>query len=337
MFDYPFNFEKVFATFLQRHNRFLISCLVEGKEVPAYLPNPGRLWELLIKDTPLILAKNKTELKIPYTVIACYKEGQPVLLHTHLTNKIVETLVDNNEIPFFKNYSVLSKETKYKKSRFDLLLKNEKEELFLEIKTCTLFGKKIAMFPDAVTERGTRHLLELKEISQHGKRACILFVIMNSQIDYFLPAYHIDLNFSKSLVEVRDFVDIKAMSVTWDKSFSYVDNVKLVNIPWNLIEQETNDRGCYLLLSELADNKKITAGNLKNINLLKGYYVYIGSALNSLSKRIARHKRKNKNFHWHIDYLTSISKTIKDIPIVTNEDLECYISEKISEIADKLI
>lgn len=337
MLSYPFNFEKISGNFIKRLNRFLVLCNVQNQETLAYLPNPGRLWELLTKDTSLVLIKNKPENKIPYTVISCYKNNQPILLHTHLTNKIIEHLIETKKIPFLQNYSIFSKEVKYKNSRFDLLLKNGEEEFFLEIKTCTLFGNNIAMFPDAVTERGKRHLIELNELSKDGKKSGILFVVMDSKVKYFLPAYHIDLNFSKTLLTVKDSLLINAISLKWDEKFSFVENINLLNIPWDLIETEISDKGSYLLVLHIEENETITIGELGEILFEKGYYVYVGSALNSLSKRIARHKRKNKNLHWHIDYLTYVSKSIIDIPIITHQNLECFISQKISEISDKYI
>ncbi len=337
MISYPFSFSKIDGIFIERFNRFVISCYVNGTKELAYLPNPGRLWELLLKDTPLILIKNRERLKIPYTVMACYKDNQPVLLHTHLTNKIVEHLINDKKIKSYLEYKIVQREVPYKKSRFDLLLSNGKKELFLEIKTCTLFGNSIAMFPDAITERGSKHLLDLKEITEDGRKAGILFVIMGENVKYFLPAYHIDLNFSKNLLLVKDYLDINAISLSWDKNFSYVKGVNDVNIPWDFIEKELVDKGSYLLILQLEKDNKIQVGGLEEIYFKKGYYVYIGSALNSLSKRILRHKRKNKKLHWHIDYFIDKSKYIKDIPIIANENLECQISQKVFKIADNYV
>lgn len=336
MITYPFHFQKINAYFLKRINRFLVLVEVEGKETYAYLPNPGRLWELLIKGAPLILFENSNK-SIPYVVLGCYKGNQPVLLHTHLTNEIIKSLIEQKKIPFLENYEFQAKEIKYNSSRFDLLLKKGEEELFLEIKTCTLFGKNIAMFPDAVTQRGSKHLLELNKISLSGKKAGIIFVIMSDRIKYFMPAYHIDLNFSKNLLSVKNNILIKALSLKWDKEFSNVEKINFVEIPWNFIETEIIDKGAYLLILEINEDKKILVGELGDILFKKGYYVYVGSALNSLSKRVERHKRRTKSFHWHIDYLTNISKSIKDIPIITQKKIECSISKKLSNLSSYFI
>lgn len=235
MISYPFDFQKIYGKFRKRLNRFIVSAIVDNKEVLAYLPNTGRLLELLVKDTPLILVKNKEKLKTPYTVIACYKEDNPILLHTHLTNEIIANLISEKRISYFVGSHIIQKEVSYGNSRFDFLLRDETKSTYLEVKTCTLFLKDIAMFPDAITERGTRHLLHLKEISTDSpkQKGGILFVIMNPDIKYFMAAYHIDKRFSETLFSVKNFVDIRAISLKWDINFSFVEEVKEVNILWD--------------------------------------------------------------------------------------------------------
>ena len=86
-------------------------------------------------------------------------------------------------------------------------------------------------------------------------------------------------------------------------------------------------KGIYLLLVKLENNKLLSYG-IKNKSILKkGFYVYVGSGLNSLEKRIERHLKKNKKFYWHIDYLLKYSIIVKVYYMESNEQIECKISE----------
>ena len=338
MLKYPFEINKHRGTFIKRKNRFVLSAKINTEIKDCYLPNPGRLWELLIPNkTELILVENSKNQKLPFTVLGCKKNENVILLHTHLTNRVISELIKNKAFPIYKEYKVIKEEIKVGNSRFDLLLSDGQKELYLEIKTCTLFGEKIAMFPDAITERGRRHLYELGELSKKGLKASVLFVIMNPQIKYFLPAYHIDFEFAKVFMEVKDKVEIRAIAVGWDKTLSHLNTLKEVSIPYDFIDSQLKNRGVYLLVIYLPQDKKIKIGNLEEIYFKEGYYVYIGSAKRGLSKRIERHKRKSKKLHWHIDYILQKAKILNDIPIITNFKRECFLVEKILQISDNFI
>src|SRR5512139_1507722 len=165
------------AVFIRRPNRFVVECRLGRKRVEAYLPNPGRLWELLLPGAVLHLRRNGGEVSLPYTAMAVEREGIPVLLHTHLANDIVEELIRRKRIPGFEEREVLRREVRHGASRFDFLLSGSDRPLVLEVKTCTLFSRTLAMFPDAVTERGSRHVAELAELGTQGFDAAVIFVI----------------------------------------------------------------------------------------------------------------------------------------------------------------
>jgi sugar fermentation stimulation protein A len=167
------------ADFLERPNRFLVRCLKDGAAVTAFLPNPGRLQELLLPGSRLYLVRDRGSVhrRYPYTVVAVEREGVPIMLHTHKTNAVAAHLVDGHKIPGLEKARVIGREIPVDHSRFDLLVENDGEEILMEVKSCTLVGKQAAMFPDAVTVRGSRHLRELAELSREGRRTALLFVI----------------------------------------------------------------------------------------------------------------------------------------------------------------
>ena len=334
----PLEFKKIIkAFFVKRPNRFLVECrLKDDRLVKAFMPNPGRLWELLFPNCVLYLAK-ETELsrKTDYTVLAVERDGCPVFLHTHATNHVAQFLLDHNLIPTLKDVEVVRREVSHGKSRFDFLLKEKGEEFFMEVKSCTLFGNGVAMFPDAVTARGRKHLLELAQLGQRGIRPVVLFLIQSLNINWFMPDYHTDLEFSKTMLAVREFIRFMPVSIGWNGDLSIKEDIKIIDIPWKYLEQEVEDRGAYILILKLAKDKKIEVGNLNNsgkVLFKNGYYLYVGSAMKNLTARINRHLRKIKNFHWHIDYLRDKVDKVTAVPIRSSIRQECDIANAVSLI-----
>jgi sugar fermentation stimulation protein A len=118
------------------------------------------------------------------------------------------------------------------------------------------------MFPDAVTERGARHLKDLAGLSEEGIRAVVLFIVHWPFARVFMPDYHTDLNFSRTLLQMKDRVEIIPLSVRWNHDLSLSQEVKILQIPWDYIEDEAIDRGSYLLILNLKRDKKINIGTL---------------------------------------------------------------------------
>ncbi len=322
------------ARFVERPNRFVVHCDQDGKPVTAYLPNPGRLWELLFPGCTLYLKKNSGMAKMPYTVMAVEKDNIPVMLHTHLTNDVVEALLRKRLLPGFEDADIVRREVTFGDSRFDFLLQRSGKELVLEVKNCTLFGDTLAMFPDAVTERGSRHLTGLLALQNKGVDAGVLFAVQWPRARYFMPEYHTDLAFSKVFQQCRDKLLVKAVALTWQKDLSLDEEAKELIIPWEMIERKVHDKGCYIVILRLENDSEIEIGGLGNIFFRKGYYLYAGSAKKALTKRIERHQRSRKNLFWHIDYLREKTSFYKGLPIRTSDDIECALASDMAKIAD---
>ncbi|MFN4196982.1 MAG: DNA/RNA nuclease SfsA [Caldimicrobium sp.] len=326
------------ANFVERINRFVIKAKINCEEVLAYLPNPGRLWELLLPGRELLLKATFNKI-YKYTVIACIKDKVPILLHTHLTNEYIKKFLIEEKIPFLTDYSFTSKEPKVGKNRFDFLLTNKKtkKELFLEVKTCTLFGSKLAMFPDAETKRGKRQLYELAQLISQGKEAGCLFVVMNPQVEYFLPAYHIDGAFTQAFLETYSLVKYWAIAISFTEDFTEVTAIKPLKIPLEILKSEFKNSGTYLLILKVKNNDEILVEQLGKIYLKKGYYVYIGSAKNNLFQRINHYLRYPKKKFWHIDYLLDVARIYKTIPILGSQSWTCEIANKLIYFAEDYI
>lgn len=314
------------AIFLRRLSRFTVECERGGKRFKAYLPNPGRLWELLLPGRELFLSK--TSGNLPWTVWAVRREEDIVCLHTHYINCIAEELLKRG---LFQGFSIKKREVREGSHRIDFLLTSGDKQLFLEVKSCTLYHDGIAMFPDAVTLRGKRHLELLKEV-----KGAILFIVPFPGADYFLPDFHTDFDFSGTLYRFRNDLIINAVSVKMNDDMTF-EFIKKLEIPWHIYEREAKDRGAYLICGRLLRNRKLEIGSLGKIYFKKGYYLYVGSAMNSLGARLRRHMNKNKIMRWHIDYLIPELGALKPIAIRSSESLECLLSEELGIISDHYI
>ncbi len=141
-----------------------------------------------------------------------------------------------------------------------------------------------------------------------------------------MPDYHTDLAFSKTLLEVRHRIQIIPVSVRWHADLRLDGQVRLLRIPWSYIERESKDRGSYLLILYLRRGKRLSVGKLGRISFPQGFYIYVGSAMNGLEKRIGRHRHLRKRLHWHIDALRAVTEFRSALPIRSSERLECAIA-----------
>src|SRR5512147_3089528 len=326
----------VTAAFISRPNRFVVECLVDGRKVRAYLPNPGRLWELLFPGTRLFLTEfpPSSERSLKYMAIAVERGGIPIMLHTHHNNTVARRLIEENRIPGLEGAEIIKPEHTIGHSRFDFLLRKNGRDIVLEVKSCTLFNETLAMFPDAITARGTKHLLELASLSRKGMDAAVLFIVHAPAVRFFMPEHHTDLDFSQTLLSVKDRVMVKAVSVGWNHNLIIGDEVRELTIPWNLVMQESRDSGSYIVVLRLPRDRWISVGGLGDIRFRKGFYLYAGSAKKDLTRRINRHRSERKNLFWHIDYLREFAEFHVALPIRTTADLECGIAASLHEMAD---
>ncbi len=320
--------------YLSRPNRFIVDCRVDNRRTRAYLPNPGRLWELLFPGTILYLdRRNESSGRTDYTVVAVERDGIPIMLHTHVNNLIAKRLIEQGRIPGLQDAVIVKPEVTIGNSRFDFLLYQRGKEVIVEIKSCTLVGNRIAMFPDAITARGKKHLLELACLSEEGKKTAVVFLVHWPRAEYFMPEHHTDLEFSRTLLSVKDRVVTKAVSVEWKPGLLLGRTHDLI-IPWQIVEREAHDNGSYIVILKLKKSRRLSVGGLGGPWFNKGYYLYVGSAKADLTRRMERHRKLTKSYHSHIDYLRHAADVHVILPIRTSDDLECEMAKALGKIAD---
>jgi sugar fermentation stimulation protein A len=272
--------------------------------------------------------------KTHFTAVAVDRDGSPIMLHTLRTNEAAQYLLRKGEIPGLEKTRILKSEVQVGRNRFDFLLGDGQKRTLLEVKSCTLVSEKVAMFPDAITERATRHLRELAKRSEEGVETAVLFMVHWPFAEIFMPDYHTDLDFSRTLLRVRHQVRIIPLSVNWDQNLCLSPRSKLLQIPWDYIEEESKDRGSYLLILELKRDRTLYVGRRGKVAFRRGFYIYVGSAMANLSQRMERHRRLRKTRHWHIDELRAVSDFHSVLAIRSSERLECEIAESLSMITE---
>jgi sugar fermentation stimulation protein A len=192
-----------YAIFKNRPNRFLVNLKLEigDKIEPAFLHDPGRMKELLVPNARLIIRKplKPENRKTKWDILAVEHKNRIVTINSILPNRITKKALEEKWIKELSVYSKLKPEISYGKSRLDFLLSNVEENCFVEVKGVTLVENKVALFPDAPTSRGVRHLKELMKLKEEGNRAVILFICMRDDPIKFSSNENTDPNFSKQL------------------------------------------------------------------------------------------------------------------------------------------
>lgn len=188
------------ALILRRLNRFAVQVFVDGREVTAHLPNSGRLEELLQPGTPAYLVpRAQAGRKTPFDLLLVRVRDVLVSVDARLPNRLVAEALREGRLPAFQGYSLFQAEARYRGSRFDFLLEGPRGRCLLEAKSVTLVEGGWALFPDAPTERGRRHVETLMAASRAGFRSALLFVIQRQDAKGFKPHDAADPAFGRIL------------------------------------------------------------------------------------------------------------------------------------------
>jgi sugar fermentation stimulation protein A len=321
--------------FIDRPNRFIANVELDGIAVRCHMPNPGRMWELLFPGVTIYLRRSgQAGRKTAYDVVGIDRDGVPILLDTQYCNDTAAWLIQERLIPGWESWDLLQREVTVGHSRFDLLLQRGDERFLLEVKSCTLFSHSGAMFPDAVTDRGRRHILHLAELSTQGWHTGVLFLCQWDRAQWFLPDYHTDPAFATAFYESAPQLDWKALALRWDASFCRPQVIGQLAYPATVLVRENHDGGDYMMVLYLPKPRDIQIGSLGIRHFPAGYYVYVGSARRNLAARIARHRRRRKQLHWHLDYFRQQADVVADIPIRTADDLEHDLAASLAPLSD---
>lgn len=172
--------------FVSRPNRFIANVEVNGKTEICHVKNTGRCKELLIPGASVVLEKSgNPDRKTGYDLIAVYKNNHLINIDSQAPNKVFYEFLKEGKL--LNNIKCIKPEAKYKNSRFDFYVETEDKKIFIEVKGVTLENNDIFMFPDAPTERGVKHIMELIDCKREGYEAYIAFIIQADYGKCFIP------------------------------------------------------------------------------------------------------------------------------------------------------
>ena len=207
------------ATFLERPNRFVIHARLhgDGSTVRAHCPNPGRMGELMVPGATVYLSRaTDPARRTPFTLrfVIHPVAGQLISLNTQLPNDLfAEGLAHGFFAPFRGHRSVRREvsvsHSAIKKpgkiiSRMDFLLGDAQgRPCWVEVKSVSLVEEGLALFPDAPTTRGRRHLLELADLAQAGERTAVVFIVQRPDAVSVQPNRVTDPDFADALTHAQ--------------------------------------------------------------------------------------------------------------------------------------
>ncbi|MFB3905942.1 MAG: DNA/RNA nuclease SfsA [Acidobacteriota bacterium] len=329
------------AQFVERANRFSLAFQDGDQTGTAYLANSGRLEEILLPGTELLLAARPHRRLVWEALGARFKSRWPddpprtVFLNSSLCNRIVRELLRRKLIEDLVEWDIVGEEHKTGSSRIDFLLGQGDRRYYLEVKSVTLCEHGIAFFPDACTERGRRHLIELAT-TQPPHRAGILFLVQG-EARFFLPDFHNDLAFARAFRSVSERLDILAVNLnpvlTGDDQICFSGTPRKLPVAWDLVDRGIEDFGVYLLVLRIEQEQTIEIASLGERRFPEGWYIYVGSGRRNLTRRIERHLRRRKRFHYHIDHLRARAARVRVLAIRGSGLEECQLAGLVSAIA----
>lgn len=193
------------ATLVRKINRFIAEVNLNGSVCLAHIPSSGRMTELLKPSAPVLLlpAALDSTRQTAFTLAAVYTGSLWVSVDSTLPNRLVGQLLCEQRLPELSDYKMVKREHNLGSSRFDFLLRRGETECLMEVKSVTFVDKGAAMFPDAPTLRGRRHLEELAASLRIGYSAVVLFVVQRADAQFFQPYAHIDPEFADTLRDVQ--------------------------------------------------------------------------------------------------------------------------------------
>jgi sugar fermentation stimulation protein A len=191
---------------IKRYKRFFADVKINNQIVTAHCPNTGSMMGLLEEGNEVYLLKNENpKRKLKYGLEIIKAKKNLVGVNTHMANKIVHHGLSNNLIKELKENETIQAEVFFnKETRFDFLARKNGQKSFIEVKNVTLFRDKLtAEFPDAITSRGSKHLLTLIDAIKKGYKAYLIFLVQIQNMEKFKIARDIDSEYYKNYLKAQ--------------------------------------------------------------------------------------------------------------------------------------
>jgi len=220
---------------IKRYKRFFTDVKLDKEIVTAHCPNTGSMKGLLDEGNDVyVLPNNDPKRKLKYGLEIIKAKKNLVGVNTHMANRIAQHALENNLIKELKNNDSIKPEVFFnKETRFDFLVKKDSQKIFVEVKNVTLFrDHKTAEFPDAITSRGSKHLLTLIDAIKEGYKSYLLFLVQIQNMENFKIAKDIDAVYYKNYILAKkagvNFLayrcNISSKKIFIDKKLKIVDD-----------------------------------------------------------------------------------------------------------------
>ncbi|MBU6997817.1 MAG: DNA/RNA nuclease SfsA [Theionarchaea archaeon] len=185
------------AQFIERVNRFVCTVLLDGNIREVHLHDPGRLKELLVKGVPVLLREEPgPHRRTHYDMVIIYKNSTPVCCDSRVPNQLTKRALQDRALPELPGYHKIIPEYSFQDSRLDFCLDNR---ILIEVKGVSLVRDDRALFPDAPTSRGRRHLETLISATHQGYTCYVLFLVQRPDASTFSPNRATDPQFAVTL------------------------------------------------------------------------------------------------------------------------------------------
>ena len=191
---------------IKRYKRFFVDVKLGKETVTAHCPNTGSMKGLLDEGNEVYLLKHDDpKRKLKYGLEIIKAKNNLVGVNTHMANKIVNHGLEEDLINELKNSNFIKSEVFFnKETRFDFLMEKNNEKSFIEVKNVTLFrSKNTAEFPDAITSRGSKHLLTLIDAIKKGYKSYLIFLVQIQNMENFKIAKDIDEEYYKNYCKAK--------------------------------------------------------------------------------------------------------------------------------------
>lgn len=224
--------------FLKRYKRFFADIDLDGSVEVAHVANTGSLKGLLTEGCQaLVLPSSNPKRKLKYSLKALQLEDQSwVGVDTGIPSQLLSKVLTSQPDLIFPNLKNFKLEHKISaQTRLDALVTlDNDQQIYIELKNVTMgqydptLKTQTALFPDAVTERGLKHLIELQDLVSKGHRATLIFMIQRTDCNAFRPAHEVDLKYAQELIKAQNNgVELIAYSVKVDANGVTFTNQKL--------------------------------------------------------------------------------------------------------------
>lgn len=187
------------AKFINRPNRFIANIEIDGKNEICHVKNTGRCKELLTDNATVFVQEfDSSTRKTNYDLISVFKGERLINMDSQVPNKVFHEWVKDANL--FDNINSIRPEYKYGNSQFDFHIETIDKKILVEVKGVTLEENGVAMFPDAPTLRGLKHVNELINSIEDGFEAYVVFIIQMKDVEYFTANIKTHLEFGKALI-----------------------------------------------------------------------------------------------------------------------------------------